>query len=213
MMVDEVVLLDARSSALGDGPNLKLIDKIRCQSFFPLSYGGGIRTLKQASDVLSLGIEKVVINTLLLENPSVVKAMVAEFGAQSVVLSLDIKHNLFGKPKLYGHLQRKNQKPDPIQFLKSLLADFEPGEILLTSVDKEGKNSGYDLDMLKSFTEEFPAIPIVVNGGARDLRDMREAIKIGAHAAAATSLFVYKNGGILINYPGQKELKQVFENE
>lgn len=208
--VDELAILDFDASKMGKGPNFSLLDKIRQRSFFPLAYGGGITTAEQAERLIRMGIEKVILNTVLFEQPDVVADIIQRIGAQSVCLSIDIKKNWLGRYKVFSHTRKKCLSYDPLVFIRTLLDIAEPGEIIITSVDADGSQSGYDLPLLTSVVNSFPSVPIVINGGAGKLLDFKAAVEHGAHAAAGTSAFVFKNGGVLINYPEQVQLHDLF---
>ena len=208
--VDELVILDFDASKQGNKPDFALLDDLRQQCFFPLSYGGGISSVKDAETIIRLGFEKVVLNTLLHKDKTTYAAIVDAIGAQSVCVSLDVKKNWRGQYKVYNHAQSRRTSVSPQAFLSEVMALTTPGEIMLTSVDHEGMRKGYDLQLLDDLVKLFPHVPIVMNGGAAKLEDIKLAIEHGAHAAAGTTCFVEKNGGILVNYPYQQKLNELF---
>lgn len=208
--VDELAIVDFDASKKQRGPDFKKIDQIRQQCFFPLSYGGGITSVAKVKQLLRLGVEKVILNSLMFENLSEYKRIIDEVGAQSVTVSLDVKTNWLRKPRVYSHKRSKLTGFSPEEWLSEIVSVAEPGELLLTSVDADGSQSGYDWALLKGLVNSFPNLPIVINGGAGKVADFQLAIKNGAHGVCATSYFVYKNNGVLINYPTQSQLLEVF---
>lgn len=207
--VDEVVLLDITATEEQQEPDYDKIEEICSEAFMPFAYGGGINSLDQVDRLFQLGIEKVVLNSTLNSNLGLVKQISEKYGAQSVVASIDVKKNLFGRYTAYSHSGQKKIK-QPIQnYLQSIL-DAGVGEVFLNSIDRDGTFSGYDLELIGQFSK-IAAVPIVACGGARSLDDFKWAIKSGASAVAAGSLFVYRGvqKGILINYPTPSELRNV----
>lgn len=199
--VDELVILDIEASKQNKEPSYKLIYEMAGEAFMPLGYGGGIKTLDQAKKIFALGIEKVVLNSVLLENPNLITQIANIYGAQSVVLSLDFKKNILGKLRPHFYSGKEYVKKD-IQTFALEMIDLGIGEIILQDIDKDGTFGGYNLEMISELKNL--SIPIVAMGGCSSVNNMKEAISNGANAIAAGSLFVYRNNdpkSILINYP------------
>jgi cyclase len=204
--VDEIVLLDITATKEKREPNYSKIEEICSEAFMPFAYGGGINSLHQVDRLFQLGIEKVVLNSVLNKDISLVKQIADKYGAQSVVASIDVKKNLFGKYRAYSHSGQKKVKCSLDEYVnKVLLAGV--GEVFLNSIERDGTYLGYDLDLISKFST-ISQVPLVACGGARDVDDFKSAIKSGASAAAAGSLFVYskKGKGVLINYPDLKNV-------
>jgi cyclase len=202
--VDELVILDIEASKQNKEPNYKLIYEMAGEAFMPLGYGGGIKTLEQAKKIFALGIEKVVLNSVLLENPKVITQIANIYGAQSVVMSLDFKKNIFGKLRPHFNSAKANTKKDIKSFALEMI-ELGIGEIILQDVDRDGTFAGYNLEMISEL--KSLSIPIVAMGGCNSTQNMKQAIDKGANAVAAGSLFVYRNNdpkSILINYPSIK---------
>ena len=145
-----------------------------------------------------------------MENPLFIKSAADAFGSQSIVVSIDVKKDLFGKYEIFTQSGKKNTKLDPIKFIKQM-ENMGAGEILINSIDREGTMQGYDIDLIKKVAESV-SIPVIVCGGAGKIEDFEEAVKKGgASAVAAGSLFVFygPNRAILINFPTRQELKTV----
>jgi cyclase len=199
--VDELVILDIEASKLNKEPNYKLIYEMAGEAFMPLGYGGGIKTLEQAKKIFGLGIEKVVLNSVLLENPKVITEIANIYGAQSVVMSLDFKKNIFGKLRPHFNSGKEYTKKDIKSFALEMI-ELGIGEIFLQDIEKDGTFTGYNLEMIAELKNL--SVPIVSIGGCNSTNNIKEAINRGANAVAAGSLFVYRNNdpkSILINYP------------
>ncbi|BDX07760.1 HisA/HisF-related TIM barrel protein [Planctobacterium marinum] len=209
--VDELVVVDGGASKNSRGPDFKLMDKLRSRCFFPVSYGGGVNSLEAADALFKMGIEKVILNSVLFSQPELFAELTQKYGSQSVVLNIDVKRNWLGKNKVYSHTKARVPVADPMTWIRYLLALATPGEVLLTNVNRNGSYMGYELELLKRLVTEFPDLPVVINGGAASLQDMVTAVAAGAHACSASSMFVFKNNGVLINYPEQLVLRNLFD--
>lgn len=208
--VDELVFLDITATAENRRPNFGLIADIASECFMPFGYGGGVRELDDMNELFNLGVEKVIINSYVLREPSFIRRAADIFGSQSVVVSIDVKKNLFGKYEVYEHSSKKNTKLDPVQFARNM-ESAGAGEIFLTSVDQDGTMQGYDIALIKKVSDAM-SIPVIACGGAGSLEDFERAIKEGgASAVAAGSMFVFhgKHRAVLITYPGLEELNKI----
>lgn len=200
--VDEIVLLDIRATVEGRPPSLDLIERLSAECWVPLTYGGGIKDLETARAVLSCGVEKVVLGTAAASDPDLVRATSAEFGAQAIVVAIDVRE-LEGER--YETFVESGSRPlgiDPVTYARRA-AGLGAGEIFLNSIDRDGTMGGYDLELIRSVAAAV-SVPVIACGGAGDRRDLADAIRYGgASAVAAGSLFVYrgKERGILINFP------------
>lgn len=202
--VDELVVLDIDASRSKAEPNYKLIYDMAGEAFMPIGYGGGIRTLEQAKKIFGLGIEKVVLNSILLENPELITAIADIYGSQSVVVSLDIKRGLLGELKPC-FISGKKTLPTSIRKFAQNMINLGAGEIIVHNTDREGTFKGFDIDLLREV--KSLSVPIVALGGCNSVDNMKEALNHGADAIAVGSLFVYKNNdpkSILINYTSLK---------
>lgn len=194
--VDELVLLDITATKEGKKPDFNFISKVTQEFFLPLCYGGGVRTMEDIKKILRSGADKVAMNSLLIESPSIVAEAAKKFGSQSIVASIDASNN-------NGGIARAVQLALRSQSLGC-------GEILLQSVDKDGTMTGYDLDLVKEVCKSVD-IPVIACGGADIVEHFLEVFKVGAHAVAAGSMFVFygRNKAVLINYLDDNERKQV----
>jgi cyclase len=204
--VDELVILDTDATKEGRPPNIKQISEIAGEAFMPVGYGGGITSIEQAKRILYEGIEKVVFNTSAIENPELIRDASRQFGSSSVVVSIDVMKDWFGRYKVFTNSGSVNTGIDPIQ-LATRMEESGAGEIFLTSIDRDGTYMGYDLTLVKNITAKL-SIPVIVCGGASSVDDFKPAIDSGASAVAAGSMFVFQrpHNAVLINYPSQKIL-------
>jgi imidazole glycerol-phosphate synthase subunit HisF len=211
--VDELIFLDIDASRKGYTPNYKIISDIASECFMPVGYGGGIKTLSEISKIFSIGIEKVILNTSILSNIVLLSDAAKLFGNQSIVASVNVKTNIFGMYKVFNSSTRKYSRYNLLDYLK-LLEDQGAGEIYLSSVNRDGTYLGYDIELIKSVTSQVN-IPVIVNGGARDMVDFKAAIvEGGASAVSASSMFVF-NGphkAVLITYPEYAMFEKVMES-
>lgn len=206
--IDEIVVLDIDATATGRGPDFEKIAEIAGEAFIPLAYGGGISTIDEVKKLFYLGVEKIILNHAAVHQPSLVTAAAGLVGSQSVVVSIDVKKNLFGKHKVVTKNGNANTGLDPVVFARQMEA-AGAGEIFLNSVDRDGTYGGYDLDLVKNISKQLQ-VPLVVCGGAAGMEDFVKAVQHGASAVAAGSFFVFQRAhrAVLISYPSQAELKE-----
>jgi cyclase len=208
--VDELCFLDIRASIDKRTPNLEVLKQIANECFMPLSYGGGVRDFETAQKILLIGFEKIVLNTIAYKDPSVLKKISEHFGAQAVVGSIDVKKNIWGKYQVFVNDGREKISIDPIEYAQQLESQGI-GEILLTSMDKEGTWKGFDIDLTRKVTDAV-SIPVVANGGAGSIEHIGDIVKNGhASAVALGSMVVYqkKGMGVLVNFPDNKALNLI----
>ncbi len=206
--VDELVFLDIDATRESREPAVELIREIASEAFMPFAYGGGVRSVEVAGAVLSNGAEKVVVNSALNGSPGLVGRLSARFGAQSVVCAIDVSAGGFlRRGGCMAHNGRTRLAADPVALARSLESEGA-GELLLTSIDREGTFGGYDLDLVRSVSAAV-GIPVVAHGGAGGIDDCGRAIAAGASAAAAGSIFVFQGRarGVLVNYPPRAEFE------
>ena len=207
--VDELVFLDISATQEGRKPNFDLISKIAQEAFMPFGYGGGLSDMEDVKRLFALGVEKVVVNTHAVKDPAFISKIASSYGNQSAVVSIDVKKNMFGKYEVYTNNGKVNTKKDPVSFALSM-QEYGAGEILLNSIDKDGTMSGYDLDLIDKVCNKL-SVPVVVSGGAGNVGDFKMALKHGASAVSAGSMFVFhgKHRAVLITYPNSEEIKDI----
>jgi imidazole glycerol-phosphate synthase subunit HisF len=211
--VDELMLLDIGASKNETGPDFDSITEIAGEAFMPMGYGGGVRSVEDIKKVLWAGFEKIIFNTSAFYNKTLISDGAGLCGAQSMVVSIDYKKNLFGRHRVYVKGGSARTSQSPLEFAREM-ADAGAGEIVLQSIDRDGMFQGYDLETIHTVANGVN-IPVVACGGASTVSDFAMAIKAGASAAAAGSLFVYHSAarGILPNYPSQEILKKELYNQ
>ncbi len=205
--VDELVLVDIDASRNRTPPNYRLIEQIAGECFMPLCYGGGVADVEQARQLFSLGVEKVSLQTSVLEQKSLITRIAEQFGNQSVVASIDVKPDWLGRKRLYAAARRGTISLPWQEHLQAAVA-AGAGEILLTAVDREGTLGGMDLEMIRE-AAALTEVPVIAAGGAGSLADIQAAVRTGASAVGVGAFFVF-NGphrAVLITYPKYSELE------
>ncbi len=214
LKADELVFLDICASKEDRTISVDLVKTIGDEAFMPFAAGGGISTLKQIEDVLKAGAEKVVINTQTVLNPLLIEEAAKHFGSQSIIVSIDVKLNLFKKQVIKIKDGLEKTRLNPVEWAKKV-ENLGAGEIIINSIDRDGMMQGYDLDLIKTIADQV-GIPIVACGGAGGLQHLKDGYDQGhAHAFAAGSMFVFHGPrrAILINYPTKTEIKSLFIDE
>lgn len=210
--VDELIFLDIYATVENRTPNFDFIHDIATECFIPFGYGGGIRNIDEAGNLFNLGVEKIILNTYAVENPSFIKELSKTFGSQSIVISIDVKKRLLGNYEIFTHSGKNRIKLDPVHFAIQM-EEMGAGEIFLNSIDKDGTMQGYDIQLIKKVSQSVN-IPVIACGGAGKIDDFASAVKEGsASAVAAGSMFVFhgKLRAVLINYPEINELEAIFQ--
>jgi cyclase len=210
--VDELVLLDISATNNNRKPDFKILAELANECFMPLAYGGGINNFEDAKKIFKIGIEKVIINTVVFEKPEFVTQLAEHFGNQAVVVSIDVKKNFFGKHQVYSNSGSKKQKIDPVEWAIEV-EKLGAGEILLTAIHQEGTWSGFDLDIIKKISNAVK-IPIIANGGASSISDIEKAVIEGqASAVSLGSMVVYQNKGmgVLVNFPDKNNFEMILK--
>ena len=205
--VDELILVETTATTANRLPNFELLEEVVSESFVPVTYAGGVHCLEHLEKLFRIGIEKVGMGTAALENPDLVRQAAKQFGNQSIAVTIDVKRNWRGIYTCWIRGGREKIAGSPLEIAERM-EQLGAGEILLTSIDREGTFSGYDLDLVRSVANGI-SIPVVANGGAASLEDLRQVVQeAGASAAAAGSLFVFhgKHRAVLINFPPPTQL-------
>lgn len=187
--IDELVFLDITASSQNRSPILEIIEQTADQVFIPLTVGGGISSVSQVNELLRAGADKVSINTAAIKNPALLKDIADRFGAQVIVLSIDTKRSSDVKSgfALTTHGGRTTLDLDLIDWLISA-QEIGIGEVLLNSMDFDGTQEGFDLELIQ-LAREHTDVPLIASGGAGDVSHFISAVKAGANAVLAASLF------------------------
>ena len=202
---DELMILDIDATVNRVEPNYALIAKLAAECRMPLCYGGGINSVEQAKQIISLGVEKVALSAAAVSDSAIVTRIAEAIGRQSVVVVLDVRKTsgLLAKGyELCTHNSKITHKLDPLVFAK-ILQQAGAGEIVINSVDRDGDMKGYDLALAQQMQVAL-RVPMTILGGAGSLEDIAILLgKCGVVGAAAGSLFVFKGKyrAVLINYP------------
>jgi len=204
--VDELVFLDIEASKGKRSIDYELISNIASECFMPLCYGGGIKDIESIRKILQLGVEKIAINSYAFENPDLIKEAALLFGTSTIVISIDVKKNIFGKYEIWTNGGTKKIKTGLNEAILNM-EQLGAGEILINSIDKDGTMLGYDCKLIEQVSK-LVSIPVVAAGGAGKILDFKNAINSGASAVAAGSMFVFhgKHKAVLITYPSRKEI-------
>lgn len=203
---DELMILDIDASSHLKEPDYKRIEYWASECRMPLCYGGGIKTVDQAQQIFSLGVEKVAISSAAINNPEIISKISDRVGTQSVVVVLDIKKKLLGRYEVYTNNGKTPTGKNPFEFV-SKIEKLGAGEIVINSIDQDGTMKGYDLLLIKKIRDAIN-LPLTVIGGVGSLDDIGMLInKFGIIGAGAGSLFVFKGiyRAVLINYPLSSE--------
>ena len=208
--VDELLFLDISPNRISEGPNFNILQEIADECFMPLTYGGGISNFDHAKQIFSIGFEKVVLNSALFENEELITEISGTYGNQAIIASIDYKKDLFGNVKVFSKGGRVNTKKAVVAWAKKC-ETLGAGEILLTSIEREGTWDGLDFDMIKDVTKSVN-IPVIAHGGAGTIDDIRTAIKdCKCSAVGLGSMVVYqkKDMGVLVNFPIASKLEDI----
>lgn len=207
-LVDELVVLDIDASRDNREPDYKMIANLASECRMPFCYGGGVKTVEQAVRISNFGVEKVALSSCALETPEIITEISQAIGRQSVVVVLDVKKILFGGYDCYILNGTKKIKGDVIELAKQA-QQFGAGEIVVNSIDNDGKMAGYDHKLIRLIRSAID-IPLTVLGGAGSLEDIKSVIdEHKVIGVAAGSLFVFKGTyrAVLINYPSVEDKK------
>lgn len=184
---DEITFLDIAASVEGRGALLDAVRRTAEACFTPLTVGGGVRSLDDIRTLLLAGADKASINTAAIKDPSLVNRAAEKFGAQCIVVALDAKAVGPGKWELFTHGGRTPTGIDALEFAKDV-ADRGAGEILLTSMDRDGTKVGYDVELLRQICSAV-SVPVVASGGVGNLQHLVDGARAGASAVLAASIF------------------------
>ncbi len=187
---DELIYIDTVASLYGRNNLVDVVKKAASKTFIPMTVGGGIRSINDAKTLLESGADKIAINTGVVKNKDLIKKLASSIGSQALVISIEAKFINKNHWEVYIDNGREKTGIDVIEFSKKAEANGA-GEILLTSMDKDGTKTGYDLDLLNIITKSV-SIPVIASGGAGNLDHLYEAIKTGgASAVLVASIFHY----------------------
>jgi cyclase len=186
---DELVFLDISASHEARQTTLEMVGRVAESIFIPFTVGGGIRTVADAGAALRAGADKVSVNTAAVRDPSLVSRLAESFGTQCIVAAVDVKR-IGGRLTVMVNGGREETPLEAIDWLRRLEA-LGAGEILLTSMDRDGTGAGYDLPLITAASTAVP-IPVIASGGAGRLEHLAEAFEAGAHGVLAATIFHFQ---------------------
>lgn len=187
---DEITFLDITATSDGRDLILDIIEAVASQVFIPLTVGGGVRAVDDVRRLLNAGADKVGINSSAISNPQLVFDASQKYGSQCIVVAIDAKKASDGRWEVFTHGGRKATGLDAVEWAKKM-QNLGAGEILLTSMDRDGTKIGFDLDLTRAVSDAI-SIPVIASGGVGGLQDLADGVKVGrADAVLAASIFHY----------------------
>jgi cyclase len=190
---DELVFLDISASPEARQTTLEMVSRVAETIFIPFTVGGGIRSVADAGAALRAGADKTAVNTAAVRDPSLVSRLAESFGSQCVVVAVDVKR-IGGRLAVMVNGGREETSLEAVDWSRRLEA-LGAGEILLTSMDRDGTGEGYDLPLLEAVTRTV-SIPVIASGGAGSLAHLAEALEAGAHGVLAATIFHFKDSSL-----------------
>ena len=190
---DELVFLDISASPDDRRTTLDMVSRVAESIFIPFTVGGGIRAVADAGAALRAGADKVSVNTAAVRSPELVSSLAESFGSQCVVAAVDVRRS----NARYAVVVNGGREETPLEALEWIrrLEQLGAGEILLTSMDRDGTGTGYDLELLRA-ASGVTTLPIVASGGAGELAHLAEALEAGAHGVLAATIFHYQGSSL-----------------
>jgi len=205
--VDELILIDINATKQKRRPNFDKIADMAGEAFMPFAYGGGVKTFEDFATLYKIGVEKVIVNSLVQENPAVIKQVIETYGAQAVVVCVDFKKKIFGGNAPYAYNNQKI-KGSLKEYAVYLDKELGVGELMLYSVDRDGTWEGFDLETTGEILNAVD-IPVIACGGCGSIDDLKKVLyDTNVNAAAIGSMAVYskKGMGVLINFPPREQV-------
>ena len=187
---DEIAFLDITASSDARDTIVPIIERVADQVFIPLTVGGGVRKVEDVRKLLNAGADKVSINTAAVQNPSLVADSAHRFGSQAIVVAVDAKSVGAGRWEVFTHGGRNPTGLDALAWARRM-CELGAGEILLTSMDRDGTRAGFDLELTRAVSRAVP-VPVIASGGVGTLEHLAQGVEIGeADAVLAASIFHY----------------------
>lgn len=205
--VDELILIDINASRQKRRPNFSVIEQMAGEAFMPFAYGGGVKTYEDFARLYKSGVEKVIVNSLVQQNPEEIRSVIRDYGSQAVVVCVDVKKTLLGTKAPFSYMGNKIRYKLG-DYCKYLTEDLGAGELMLYSVDRDGTWEGYDFELISGIVKQVD-VPIIACGGCGSKDDLKKVLyDSGAAAAAVGSMAVYskKGMGVLISFPDRPDV-------
>lgn len=190
---DELIFLDISASPEARRTTLEMVSRVAESIFIPFTVGGGIRSVADAGAALRAGADKITVNTAAVRDPSLVSRLAESFGSQCVVAAVDVKR-IGGRLTVMVNGGRETTDLEGVGWSRHL-ETLGAGEILLTSMDKDGTGTGYDLPLIRVVSQAM-SIPVIASGGAGKLSHLAEALEAGAHGVLAASIFHFQDSSL-----------------
>jgi cyclase len=190
---DELVFLDISASPEARRTTLEMVSRVAESIFIPFTVGGGIRSVADAGAALRAGADKVTVNTAAVRDPSLVSRLAESFGSQCIVAAVDVKR-VEGRLTVMVNGGRETTELEAVEWSRRLEA-LGAGEILLTSMDRDGTGAGYDLPLIQAVSQTV-SIPVIASGGAGNLAHLAEALEAGAHGVLAATIFHFQDSSL-----------------
>ena len=184
---DELCYLDISASPEGRSTIVDIVRRTADQVFMPLTVGGGVRTVADAERLLLAGADKIAMNTQAIRTPELVREAAERFGNQAIVVAVDAKRRPDGSWEVFSHGGRTPEGLDALEWCRKV-ADLGAGELLVTSMDRDGTGKGYDLELIQAIATSV-SIPVIASGGVGKLADLADGLEAGADAVLAASIF------------------------
>lgn len=203
--VDELIILDITKNNNNGSIDYDYLKIIFGECFVPVTYGGGISNLNQADMIFKLGVEKISLNTAVLQNRDIIREFSNNFGSQSIVISIDVTKSKSNEFVIFNHKKiEKQENLNLIEYIREL-EELGAGEIFINSVNKDGTMRGMDLELIEK-TSNLNKLPIVYCGGIGSVNDIRDAFKFNISGVSAGSFFVFYGpfNAVLISYPHEE---------
>jgi cyclase len=190
---DELVFLDISASPEARRTTLDMVSRVAESIFIPFTVGGGIRSAADAGAALRAGADKVTVNTAAVRDPGLVSRLAASFGSQCIVAAVDVKR-VEGRLTVVVNGGREATELEAVEWCRRLEA-LGAGEILLTSMDRDGTGAGYDLPLIQAVSQTV-SLPVIASGGAGNLAHLAEALEAGAHGVLAATIFHFQDSSL-----------------
>lgn len=187
--VDELIFVDIDASAEDRTVGGSIIERVAEEVFVPLTAGGGVRTLAQIETLLKSGADKVSINSAAIDDPAFITQAASRFGDQCIVVSIDYSADETGRKRVFGRGGTQPTEHDPVEYALRM-QDLHAGEILMSSIDRDGMMNGYDLEMIAALAHRLD-IPLIASSGAGSLDECKAALDAGASAITISSMFIF----------------------
>ncbi len=191
---DELCVLDITASIENRATIFDVVKNIAKHCFIPLTIGGGVKEIEDFSQLMLCGADKVSINSAAIKNPALITQAACKFGSQAVIVAIDAKKNSSGNYEIFTHGGKNATGINAVDWALEA-QNLGAGEILLTSMDKDGTKSGYDLELIKTITAKLK-IPLIASGGVGKLEHLQDGLNNGASAVLAASIFHFKEFSI-----------------